>query len=221
LLIAPIEELSKLLAVWVAIYRSEDFREPIDGLLYSVTAALGFASIENILYTDLFGPRVLVLRALFATPAHIMYSAMWGYSMGLARFQRDRELLTILKGLLVAIVFHGTYNLLVAVYPQVAVVSLVPLMLFMAWLIHRRLQDFRRNYPFPPIGKGALILCPLCGAYTLEQEELCSRCGSRLPAVEVDAPRFCGKCRALLDPSRSACPRCGETVDLSRLRPPG
>jgi RsiW-degrading membrane proteinase PrsW (M82 family)/rRNA maturation protein Nop10 len=219
LLIAPIEEFVKLLAVWVAVYRSPDFREPTDGLLYSTTAAIGFACAENIRFSlhlmGMIGPDVLLLRIFFATPAHIMFASIVGYAMGLARFQRDRELLTVLKGLLGAILLHGIYDTIVAANPEIGPLALIPLMIFMGWLMHRLIRAFRRNYPFPPIGEGALICCPTCGAYTLEKNERCARCGTRVPIMEREAPRFCGRCRARLDPRRDVCPRCGASVATS------
>jgi RsiW-degrading membrane proteinase PrsW (M82 family) len=78
LVIAPNEEFFKLLAVWMAIYRSPDFREPIDGIVYSSTAALAFASVENIVYMGHMGPGILVSRTVYATPAHVMFASMWG-----------------------------------------------------------------------------------------------------------------------------------------------
>jgi RsiW-degrading membrane proteinase PrsW (M82 family)/RNA polymerase subunit RPABC4/transcription elongation factor Spt4 len=215
LLIAPLEELSKLVAVWLAIYRSPNFREPLDGIIYSGTAAMGFASVENIVYLGYLGPGIIVSRALFATPAHVMFSSMWGYSMGLARFRREGEISTITKGLVISALLHGTYNFLVALHPKTAMFSLLPLMIFMGWLMNRRIQDFRRNLPFPSLGKGALIYCPNCGAYTPEEAETCNRCGFQIPVVEMDAPRFCGRCRARLDPGREACPSCGERIFFS------
>jgi protease PrsW len=220
LLIGPIEEFFKLVAVWMAIYRSRDFKEPIDGIVYAATAALGFASLENIMYMGLFGADVVIRRALFATPAHIMFASMWGYSMGLARFQRRGELWTIAKGFLIAASLHGVYNFLVAVHPGTAMLSLIPLMGFMGWLMSYRIQEFRKNYPFPPLGVGALISCPNCGAYTLESSDKCGRCGFAVPLVETDTPRFCGRCRSQLDPCRDTCTRCGESAGLARLCPP-
>jgi RsiW-degrading membrane proteinase PrsW (M82 family)/rRNA maturation protein Nop10 len=220
LLIGPIEEFFKLVAVWIAIYRTSDFQEPIDGIVYAATAALGFASVENTIYMGLLGPAIVVPRALFATPAHVMFASMWGYSMGLARFRRDGELLTIAKGFITAASLHGFYNFLVAVYPGTAMLSLIPLMGFMGWLMNYRIQEFRRNYPFPPLGVGALIACPNCGAYTLENSDKCGRCGFAIPLLESDAPRFCGRCRAQLDPCRDTCARCGEQASLARLCPP-
>jgi hypothetical protein len=219
LVIAPVEEFVKLLAVWIAVYRSPDFREPSDGLLYSTTAAIGFASAENIRFSlhmmGLIGSDVLLLRLVFALPAHIMFASVVGYCMGLARFQRDRELLTVSKGLLGAILLHGIYDTIVAVNPEIGPLALIPLMIFMGWLMYRLIRSFRRNYPFPPIGEGALICCPTCGAYTLENDEQCPRCGTSVPIMEREAPRFCGRCRARLDPSRDSCRRCGAPTETS------
>ena len=148
------------------------------------------------MYMGLFGPDIVVRRALFATPAHVMFASMWGYSMGLARFRREGELLTIARGFLIAASLHGFYNFLVAVYPGTAMLSLIPLMAFMGWLMNYRIQEFRKKYPFPSLGEGALISCPNCGAYTLESSDRCGRCGFAVPLLETDAPRFCGHCRA-------------------------
>lgn len=211
-LIAPIEEFFKLLAVWVSVYRTQHFREPFHGLLYSVTAALGFACVENVIYMGFLGWEIFWLRAVFATPAHLMFSAMWGYSMGVARFRRQGELLTVTKGFLVATVLHGAYNFLVAVRPSIAVITLIPLMAFMVWLTVRVVRDSRTSYPFPPIGSGPLVTCPTCWAYTPLAEENCSRCGAATGLIAPDTPRYCGKCRAMLDPRKEQCPRCGEPI---------
>jgi len=220
-LIGPFEEFFKLAAVWVGMYRRDDFREPIDGIVYAATAAMAFASMENFVYVAYLGPGILLSRAVFATPAHLMFSAMWGYSMGLARFRRRGELSTICKGLAIAALLHGVYNFLVAFHPKTAMMSLVPLMAFMAWLVSLRVKEFRKSYPFEPISDGCLIACPSCGAYTPEEEDACMRCGTALPLIETDAPRYCGHCRAVLEPCRDSCARCGRPVSLSRLCPPG
>ena len=221
LVIAPLEEFAKLLAVWISVYRTQDFREPIDGIIYSATAALGFACIENVIYLGLMGPSVLVSRAAYATPAHVMFSAMWGYSMGLARFKREGEIPIILQGFLISTALHGMYNFVVAAYPKLAVFSLLPLMLFMAWLMNRRIKEFRSSFPFPLLGEGALIICPGCGAYSQEDSDQCSRCGFTTPLLGTDTPRFCSKCRSRLDPCRTTCALCGQAVNLSRFCAPG
>ena len=45
-----IEELTKLLVVYLFIYRHVEFDEPMDGITYGVSCALGFATAENLFY---------------------------------------------------------------------------------------------------------------------------------------------------------------------------
>lgn len=212
LIIAPTEEFFKLLAVWVGVYRRPNFREPLDGIIYSATAALAFVSVENIVYITEMGPGILLSRTAYATPAHVMFASMWGASMGLARFKRDHELWIIAKGFMIAAALHGSYDFVVALHPKMAKFSLLPLMFFMGWLMNRRIKDFTNSFPFLELGEGSAVLCPHCGAYTLESEEHCSRCGKVLPLLGLDTPRFCGKCRTILQTCTAVCPRCGNRI---------
>ena len=46
---AFVEEVVKYLAVYFIVLRSPDFDEPVDAMVYMLTAAMGFAAMENIL----------------------------------------------------------------------------------------------------------------------------------------------------------------------------
>jgi len=49
--VAPFtEEIAKFLCVRWTVYNRSEFDEPVDGMVYATAAALGFASVENILY---------------------------------------------------------------------------------------------------------------------------------------------------------------------------
>ena len=56
-IVAPLEELLKLLAVYFYAYRRPEFDEPLDGVIYSTAAALGFAAAENAIYLTFTRPR--------------------------------------------------------------------------------------------------------------------------------------------------------------------
>jgi RsiW-degrading membrane proteinase PrsW (M82 family) len=122
LVVAPVEETVKLLAVRLHAFRG--FESVVDGAVYGAAAGLGFATIENYLYitrtvanTDgglaLVGAAggITAIRAL-AGPGHVIYSSLAGYYLGLARFNRDDSGPIVVKGLLIAAFIHGSYNVL-------------------------------------------------------------------------------------------------------------
>jgi RsiW-degrading membrane proteinase PrsW (M82 family) len=125
--VAPVEEGVKLLAVRLSAYRRPEFDAVVDGAVYGAAAGLGFATIENALYiTDVIGPAgglvtggaITTVRAL-AGPGHVIYSALAGYYLGLARFNREYAGPLVLKGLLVAALAHALYNILATELPEV------------------------------------------------------------------------------------------------------
>lgn len=92
LIVGVIEELTKFWAM-----RVTDRGKIIsidDAIEVAVTAALGFAFIENIIYFNTIitnrGPENIlypfIFRSLFSTFAHLMFSGVLGYYYGLAHF---------------------------------------------------------------------------------------------------------------------------------------
>ncbi|WP_455383343.1 PrsW family intramembrane metalloprotease [Salinispira pacifica] len=103
-----VEEGTKLLVVLLFVYRQPYFDEESDGIIYAVTASMGLAFFENILYS--FGPvQDLIMRGITAVPLHAIATGTMGYFIGKSRFG-DRSYLSI--GLFAAVAIHGTYNLL-------------------------------------------------------------------------------------------------------------
>jgi RsiW-degrading membrane proteinase PrsW (M82 family) len=123
LVVAPGEELVKLLAGGLYTYRSEQFDAVAAGAVYGAVAGLGFATIENAIYIAQevagassqaglleSGGRITVGRA-FAGPGHVIWSGIAGYYLGLARFNSRFAGVLVCKGLLIAVVLHAVYNI--------------------------------------------------------------------------------------------------------------
>ncbi len=109
LVIALIEEGMKFYLLMSYIFYDQEFNEPYDGLLYSVLVSMGFATFENIFYVMQWGMGVAVLRMFTAVPAHAVFGALMGYFVGLAKFRRRRKRF-LWAGLLIAVLFHGSYD---------------------------------------------------------------------------------------------------------------
>ena len=116
-----IEEFSKWVILMAAVYHWSEVDESLDGLIYGVAIALGFATLENLLYLQRLGLGVAWPRAVFAVPAHALFGGAMGFYAGRAKFDHDapgvspgtrrRRLLgDHLCCLLVPTLFHGTYD---------------------------------------------------------------------------------------------------------------
>lgn len=114
LIIAPVEEIAKYLVVKRTVFYSRFFDEPIDGVVYCIAAALGFATMENVLAAISEGGSILILRALTATLLHALCGGFIGYHMGIAKFNPSKRKDLLTRGLVIAIVFHGIYNFIIA-----------------------------------------------------------------------------------------------------------
>lgn len=221
-LIGPIEEFVKLAAVWMTVYHTSYFSRPLDGILYAATAAMSFASVENAVYVALFGPGVMLWRVIFATSAHVMFACVWGYALGLARFDKQREFSVISVGFVASAALHAIYNLLVVLSPSTGPIVLYPFMVFLAGLTAFTVWKAARRVPFERFADRALVECPTCGAFMDEDADRCDRCGGYLPPSDPYVPRYCGMCRAELQPLRDRCPGCGSRVRaVDRILPAG
>lgn len=105
-----IEEFYKFLAVYVYSYKHKAFNEPFDGITYGVMSAMGFATLENLLYVFLGdNPESIAWMRMFtAVPAHAFFGVISGYFIGLQRAKNMKGL--ALQGVFYAAVLHTAYN---------------------------------------------------------------------------------------------------------------
>lgn len=117
---AGIEESFKFLAAYLAVsLHRESFDEPIDAVEYLITAALGFAALENVLYliSGLSGGTVggalfdNNLRFVGATILHVSASGILGSFVALSFFKKKKIMIEhALLGLLTATLLHAFFN---------------------------------------------------------------------------------------------------------------
>ncbi|OHA89101.1 MAG: hypothetical protein A3C70_02165 [Candidatus Zambryskibacteria bacterium RIFCSPHIGHO2_02_FULL_43_14] len=115
-----LEEIFKFGAAYIGGIRSVEDNEPIDPIIYMITAALGFVALENALF--IFGPligeditRSVItgnLRFIGASLLHVVSSGFVGVSLAFSFYKpRKTRIISTFIVLILAIIFHTGFNL--------------------------------------------------------------------------------------------------------------
>lgn len=114
---ALIEETLKYFAAYFAALKKKSFDEPVDALIYLITAALGFAALENTLFllqafgiSQMSGLITTNLRFLGATLLHVATSGIVGASIGFSFFHKEDMKRNVVGGIAIATILHFIFN---------------------------------------------------------------------------------------------------------------
>jgi len=145
---AALEEFIKYAAATVIVMKTTQIREPVDFPIYFITAALGFAALENTLFLlhpiELNDITVSLLtgnlRFLGATLLHAVASSFVGISLGLSFYGNWlNKRMHLIFGLLTAITLHSIFNFFIikdngenflGVFGFLWVVTIISMLLF-------------------------------------------------------------------------------------------
>lgn len=112
---AFIEEYAKYAVAKMRILHDAAFDEPTDAMIYLISAGLGFAAIENILFVfpEIFKGAdqaiyFLLLRFITATLLHALASGIIGFFFALAIIYHQRAVLFL--GFILGVGLHSVYN---------------------------------------------------------------------------------------------------------------
>jgi RsiW-degrading membrane proteinase PrsW (M82 family) len=119
-----LEELFKALGAGVIISSRSRLGRPAEGIVLAGAVALGFATVENaaFLAAEFRGAShpglVAVVRPFVSVPGHVIFSGLYGYAFGIAKYYgRPAVNFWSVLTLLPAIVLHGLFNALTTVGP--------------------------------------------------------------------------------------------------------
>jgi Predicted membrane protein len=109
------EEYFKRIPVVKLACPNKNYDEKLDGIVYSVFSALGFATIENLIYVLARSGNIIytgVSRGIFAVPAHVLFAITMGYYLSLSKFAESDNVrkLNFNRSLYVPVLLHGTYD---------------------------------------------------------------------------------------------------------------
>jgi protease PrsW len=134
--VALIEETAKFIVVRILPYRSKQFDEAMDGVIFGITAGLGFAAVENVFYTFHYGGAVALFRAFVSVPGHAFYAAVMGYHLGQAKVRRLPWL--AVRGLALAILLHALFDTFAQVTGALALLVLPAFVWFVYFAIVKK-----------------------------------------------------------------------------------
>lgn len=153
--VAPIEEGSKLggVALFQFLIRTRPTR-PSTVFLFTTAIALGFTAEENWVY--LYNGTASILDRVIGTPVHALFSAPWGYALGIAScstIRSGRYRGVVARAWVNAVACHALVNILSSAWgysPPLRFLSygLFPFLLWMFWRMEGLL---RRSLLLPPI----------------------------------------------------------------------
>lgn len=125
-----IEEFFKWFAILYYMFNHREFDEPYDGIVYTTSLSLGFATMENIIYVFAYQlrPFDLFLRALLPVSGHALFGVMMGFWFGKAKFSPESTRKYVAVALFLPVLWHGMFDFLLTDSVQVWVWLIIPLM---------------------------------------------------------------------------------------------
>ena len=143
--VALVEEFSKWIFLKIITWKNKEFNYIYDAIVYAVFVALGFATIENILYV--FGSEngisIAILRAILSVPGHAFDGVFMGCYYGLAKQAKINNNVKLFKknmilSLLIPTVFHFIFDYLLLSENSIL------LILYLVFIILLYINAFKR-----------------------------------------------------------------------------
>lgn len=147
--VAPVEELLKFGAAWLAVGRHPEYDEPVDGVVYMAAAGLGFSTAENLYYLSTLGPSQLAARGVFSCFLHASCSGLVGYWWSEVRWKR-RGPVALVSALAAAILAHGMFDLVAFGAPGNAFLILALFLVVLDLALMARISDALDRSPHRP-----------------------------------------------------------------------
>ena len=117
LMLALVEEYSKLIVLYLFLSRNSNFDDVYDGFVYSSLIALSFAALETLIYVfnepNIESMKSLaVLRGITTVPLHLICGISMGYFMGKEKFSWGTKyrIFSLIMCLIFPAFLHFIYN---------------------------------------------------------------------------------------------------------------
>lgn len=115
-IMAFFSELAKFFFLKGFLYPKEDFKSPVDGIIYAVMISMGFATMNNILsLINIPNLDVNLINAFTSGPANVIFGVLMGFFIGMGKLRKIR-FVDSMTGLGAAVLFHALYGFCMLTY---------------------------------------------------------------------------------------------------------
>lgn len=149
IVVACVEEGSKLLFLKLFSWKNPNFNYVFDAVVYAVFVSLGFAAFENVKYVFSYGLVTAAVRAVTAVPGHLSFSVFMGVFYGRAKLcevygDRAGRAKSLALSYLVPVFFHGFYDSCAMIGGSAATLIFLAFVIFMYIIVFRLLRAASR-----------------------------------------------------------------------------
>lgn len=184
IVVGLVEESSKYLAVRISVYRSPEFNEPMDGLVYGAIAGLGLAAPENLVYVLSHGAALGMIRGVLSVPGHALWGSIIGYYLARQKLKPERG--AAIKGLLLAVILHTAFDYALVAADPLTGLAVASIIVVAGWVIFFRFRraalavsPFRPEVTVLPPPPVLTKYCMYCGTQILGEDRFCRYCGAQ------------------------------------------
>ena len=142
------EEIFKFFALYLVIWKNREFNEKFDGIVYAVYVAMGFATVENVIYVIQFGSSTGIARAFTAVPGHALFGVAMGYYFGLAKLSPKNRSKNFLYALLIPVALHGTYDFILMTQHKYLLLAFIPFLYYLWKAGFKKMKEHSDNSRF-------------------------------------------------------------------------
>lgn len=144
------EEFLKREVVLRIAFNQKYFNEKLDGIIYAAFSALGFATVENVMYVVLkysHNPYVGLYRGILSVPGHLLFGVTMGYYLSLAKFSDNAKhhRFFLRKSFIVPMLLHGTFDFIFMSQLHFMLIIFIPFIIYL-WAVNlRKLNQYYRE----------------------------------------------------------------------------
>lgn len=155
--VAFIEEGCKWVCAILFLRKNKNYNYLFDGIVYAVFVSLGFATIENIIYSLVGGLRAVLVRGVLTVPAHAFFGVFMGYYFSFTKLEKGKNknyLSFLILSIFVPVLLHGVFDFLLLSKEPLC------LILFILFVIGLYIISIRRIFILTKLERPFLVDSP-------------------------------------------------------------